>query len=35
MAAPKRLAKELSDIKKDCPEAITAAPIDEKDLFNW
>ena len=35
MAAPKRLAKELADLKKDCPETITAGPVDEKDLYSW
>ena len=35
MAAQKRLVKELADLKKDCPEFITAGPVDEKDMFSW
>ena len=36
MAAQKRLVKELADLRKDCPEFITAGPVDEsKDMFTW
>ena len=33
--AQKRLAKELADLKKDCPETISAGPINENDLTHW
>ena len=33
--AQKRLAKELADLKKDCPESISAGPVDENNMFNW
>ena len=33
--AQKLLAKELADLKKDCPESISAGPVDENNMFNW
>ena len=33
--AQKRLAKELADLKKDCPETISAGPIDDNNMFHW
>ena len=33
--AQKRLAKELTDLKKDCPETISAGPIDDNNMFHW
>ncbi len=33
--AAKRLVRELADLKKDCPESISAGPVDDNDLFRW
>ena len=33
--AQKRLVKELADLKKDCPETISAGPVDDNNMFHW
>ena len=33
--AIKRLTKELADLKKDCPESISAGPSDENNMYHW
>jgi ubiquitin-conjugating enzyme E2 D/E len=35
MAAAKRIARELVDIKNDPPLNCSAGPIDESDMFTW
>jgi len=31
----KRIAKELLDMKRDCPAGCSAGPIDENDMYRW
>ncbi len=33
--AAKRLVKELADLKKDCPESLSAGPVDDNNMFHW
>ena len=35
MSAIKRINKELIDLGKDGSENITAAPLDDKDIYHW
>jgi len=35
MAAAKRIARELVDIKNDPPLNCSAGPVDESDMFTW
>lgn len=35
MSAAKRIARELSELKKDPPGDCSAGPVDENDIFTW
>jgi ubiquitin-conjugating enzyme E2 D/E len=35
MAAAKRIARELADLKKDPPGDCSAGPLEESDMFTW
>ena len=35
MAAPRRITRELADLRADPPANCSAGPIDDSDIYNW
>merc|ERR1719464_2059445 len=33
--ALKRLRKEMVELSKDCPEGISAGPLEDRDMYKW